>query len=130
MRADRLDDEIGDLTVDQAAAVSVDELAQRRGKEHALRNARIASIELVDQSIRCEAHVHPGNAGRRADGPRHREIPNRVTRRIPRGSYPDRPHDVLDGTDDRKKKRGSARVVGTAVWSGDRDKGPYAVTGG
>src|SRR4029077_21078311 len=99
------------------AACRIDQLAQRPGKEDALRDARVASVELVDESVACETRVHTGDAGLRRDRPGRREIADRVTPRIPRCGHPDRPDYVLHGPEDRKKKRGRACVIGTAMWS-------------
>ncbi len=64
------------------------------------------------------------------DRPGGRQVPDRVARRVARRNDPDRPHDVLDRPDDRKKERWSTRVISAAVWSRDCDEGADPVCRG
>src|SRR5438128_11694419 len=119
--ADRFDDEISDLPVDQAPAVSVDELARGRRKEESLRDARIASVELVDKPVGGEACINANDSHRRRNGPRRREVVDGGTVGIARDRDPASSDDLVDRTDDWKNKSWRACEVRAAVRTSDLD---------
>src|SRR5207244_4792438 len=93
VRTDGFHDQVGDLTVDEAPAVSIDELARGRRQEEALRDTWIAGVKRIDQSVGREACVDTRHTSRWSDGPRRRQVTYRRALRIARGDDTTRPHD-------------------------------------
>src|SRR2546428_186991 len=130
VRTDGFHDQVADLTVDEAPAVSIDELAWGFRQEEALRDAWIAGVKRVDQSVRREACVDARHTDGWSDGPRRRQVAYRRALGIARGDDTAHPYDLLDRADDREKKCRRACVIRAAVRPSDRDIGPHAVSGG
>ena len=129
MGADGLGDKIGDLPVDEAPAVPIEEFARSRRKEQALRNSWVASVELVDKSVGCKTGINPDDSCGRRNGSCRREIIDRLALWIARDHDSARSHDLLHRADDRKDPRRCPREVGPAVRTRDGNVRPNTITG-